>query len=320
MRQQAFDVAHILHPMRMSSAFAAIQICDLPYVMTLTDFFADCFRVNLVNLQNQPCAGSEGGRRCAADCLVPPWTAGGLLRRAEQASGLLAGASAIVCPSNYTARRYRQMFPGSEFLVIPHGVDILSAIATDAAGQDAGDRARPLTLGFVGSIVPQKGLDVVFRAMQLLPQAPIRLRVVGGLHGDASYCAGVMDLAKADPRIEMNDQVAPDRVFNELNAIDVLCLPSRVAETYSMILHEAAAAGVPALVSDVGAPAERISNSGGGRTLPVDDVDAWARAFAELVADPGLVSTWRSQIPLPFRIEEEAFLYESLYRRSAARP
>ena len=148
-----------------------------------------------------------------------------------------------------------------------------------------------------------------------MPGSSHKLRIVGGFYGDPAYHREVRLLAGADPRVEVVGEVAPAQVFNIIQSLDVLCLPSLVPETFSLVLHEAAAAGVPALVSDLGAPGERVAQLGGGRVLPPGDLDAWTRAIAEVAAHPELLELWRAELPLPLRIEEEAFFYESLYRR-----
>ena len=72
---------------------------------------------------------------------------------------------------------------------------------------------------------------------------------------------------------------------------------------------------MPALVSDLGAPADRVRRNGGGRAITVGDVDAWAQAIEEIASHPEQLTTWRQELTLPSRLEEEAFFYESLYRR-----
>lgn len=314
MVRERFDLAHVLHPMRMGSALLAAQRCGLPYLLTLTDFFAACFRINLVSVRHAPCAGPAAGARCADDCLVSPWTRDSLASRFRQAQGVMAAAGARVCPSEYVAGRYREIFPEQEFAVVPHGIDLL---ALAAGGMPATPAPRPgrLTLGFIGSIVPQKGLDLLLRAFARVPDSGLRLRVVGGLYGELAYQREVQRLVAADPRVDLLGQLPPTQVFGVIQQLDLLCLPSRVPETFSLVLHEAAAAGVPALVSEQGAPGERVAQHGGGLALPVDDVDAWAAAIAELAAQPERLASWRAGLPLPLRLEEEAFFYESLYRR-----
>lgn len=312
--RERFDLAHVMHPMRMGSVLLAAQRCGLPYLLTLTDFFFVCFLINLINLDNQACAGALAGARCADDCLLAPWTHESLARRYQQAQGVLAAAGACICPSEYVARRYREEFPGQEFKVIPHGIDLLS-MRSEGVPVKPNRVGDGLTLGFVGSIVQQKGLDILLQAFSLVQDASLRLLIVGGMHGDAYYMDVVRRLAQADKRVELLGRLAPDQAFRVIQKLDVLCLPSRVPETFSLVLHEAAAVGVPALVSALGAPGEQISKHGGGQSLPPNDVQAWSAAIANLAENPQKLEDWRRELALPLRVEEEAFFYESLYRQ-----
>ena len=124
MDRERFEVAHVLHTMRMGSAVLAAQRCGLPYVLTLTDFFLPCARINLVTMHERYCDGPQRGRRCAQECLAPPWTADSYQQRYEQAASLLAAAAERVAPSAYVAARYQDSFPHLQFKVIPHGIDL----------------------------------------------------------------------------------------------------------------------------------------------------------------------------------------------------
>lgn len=315
MREQRFDIAHVLHPMRMATVVKAAQECGLPYVMTLTDFFLPCSRINLVNLRNLPCRGPDQGQQCARDCKVPPWSEETLKLRFQQASALLASASACVAPSNYVAQRYRDAFAGLPVQVIPHGIDLLALLRHAAPRHTEGLKGDVLTLGYLGTIVPQKGLQVLLKALAALPDLQIRLRVAGGVHGDAAYSETIHRLANGDRRVEMLGQIDAADVASVLSSIDVLCLPSIVPESYSLVVRESAALGVPALVSDLGAPAELMAETGAGQVLPAGDVRAWAAAIEQLHRSPQIIKQWRKVLPLPLRMEEEAFFYESLYRQ-----
>ncbi|NTV13322.1 MAG: glycosyltransferase family 4 protein [Desulfobulbaceae bacterium] len=308
-----FDLAHVMHQMRMGSALLAAQRAGLPYLLTLTDFFSACYRINQINMDNRICAGPDAGRRCAKDCLVGVWTGANLLGRYRQGYDLLAAAGVRVCPSDYVADRYRTAFPGLEFAVIPHGIDLLALIG-GASAPPKPPTNQGLTLGYVGSVLVQKGLDTVLRALAKVAAPTLKLRVVGGFYGDPAYHLEIKNLAAADPRVELLGQLPQSEVFEILKSLDLLCLPSRVPEAFSLVLQEAATAGVPALVSDLGAPAQRVAKMGGGLVLPTDDVNAWAEAITELAAHPERLAAWRQELVLPLRIEEEAFFYESLYR------
>ena len=311
MKHERFDLAHVMHTMRMSTVVVAAQQCGLPYVLTLTDFFLACPRINLVTLDNQFCGGPDGGKKCGKDCLVAPWNRETLVRRFETARQILAGASVLAVPSEFVASRYRDSFAECIFRVVPHGIDLLALMDDEAPTPEID---KPLTLGYVGSIIPQKGLTILLRALARVNAPGLRLKVVGGFYGTDEYHTEVRVLAKADPRVSLLGHLDAKKVYSMMRNMDVLCLPSQVPETFSLALHEAAAFGVPALVSDLGAPALQVAGHGGGKVVASSDVAAWAAAIEAIVAEPEQVARWQSKLPLPARVEEEAFFYDSLYR------
>lgn len=313
MRAQAFDLAHVMHAMRMGSSLLALQQAGIPYVATLTDFFLPCAQINLVNLAGVPCEGPLEGERCGRDCLTAPWTAPAYKARYQQARALLASAAERCAPSAFVAERYRAAFPDLDFRVLPHGLDLLKLAGHSAPPPPL--EPGPLRLAYVGGVVRQKGLDVLLRALALRPQADVRLSVIGGFWGNSGYHAEVQALADADARVELVGKLAPAEVFQRLRRTDVLCVPSRVPESFSLVLHEAAAAGTPALVSDLGAPAGFVAAHECGQAVAAGDPGAWAQAIGDLAVDRERIAAWRERLPLPLRVEEEAFFYESLYRR-----
>lgn len=310
---QAFDLAHVMHTMRMGSAVLALQRAGVPYVVTLTDFFLPCARINLVNLAGRLCEGPEQGARCARDCPTVPWTPGGYAARYQQAHALLAAAAERCAPSDFVANRYHAAFPDLSFRVLPHGIDLLKLASGVTSREEHGN--GPLRLVYIGAIIQPKGLDVLLRALAQLPQAALKLTVIGGHWGNSGYHGEVQALAETDPRVEFTGKLSPQQVFERLRHSDLLCLPSRIPESFSLVLHEAAAANVPALVSDLGAPAEHVAAHGCGAVVPAGDAAAWTQAIANVLSQPALLAQWRGQLPLPLRVEEEAFFYESLYRR-----
>ena len=319
MRAERFELVHVFHTLRMASALLAAQQCDLPYVVTLTDFFVGCYRINAINAQGKPCSGPDEGRSCARDCLVPEWTEPALLQRHQLAKALLQGAIERVVPSEYVAEFFRAAFPELPLRVIPHGIDFLALMGNGHSvvhAHEGLEPEAPITLGYVGAIVAQKGLHILLQALQRVPSDRLRLRVVGGFYGDPVHQQDIRNMMAADSRVEWVGQVPPGDVAAVLKQVDLLCLPSVVPESFSLVLHEAAVLGVPALVSDLGAPPAKIKAHGGGRVVAAGDVNAWAQALTEILEVPDTLPSWRTGMRLPYRVEEEAFFYESLYRQA----
>jgi glycosyltransferase involved in cell wall biosynthesis len=313
MRAQAFDIVHVMHAMRMGAAVAAAQRVGLPVVVSSTDFFLACLRINLIDTAGLPCDGPEEGRACARKCLGPGWDPQRQAQRHQQARSILDYAQARVAPSDFVARQLATAFPGLALQVVPHGVDLL-ALQQPAPGPTPAPDPAVLQLGFVGSLIPVKGLHVLLAALALCPDLPVSLRVFGSFHGDDQYEDRLRQLVAQDKRVQLLGHGDRGQVAGLLRQLDLLCLPSLVPETYSLIVHEAAALGVPSLVSARGAPQDAIVASGAGDVVADDAPAAWAHALQTWAADAALRARWRQRVGLPPRVEEEAFFCESLYR------
>lgn len=316
LRQKRFHVAHVMHTMRMATAVMAIQQIQLPYLVTLTDFFLACHQINLVTVQSAPCLGPQEGQRCARDCQVGIWTEQTLRTRHRQAQALLSAAAMRCVPSHFVQSRAEAAFPQLDFRVVPHGLDLL-AMWTVATTPPDGGRQKTLVLAFAGTQIVQKGLHVLIEALALIPDAELELRIVGGRHGDPAYHRRIDALIAADRRVKVLGEMNQQALFAELSGCDLLCLPSLVPETFSLTFHEAAALGVPALVADHGAPAEVVRQSRAGLCITPGSARDWAQALQRVLDDRSLLAQWKSRLPMPARIEEEGFFYESLYRTVA---
>lgn len=306
--ENRFDVVHVGHAMRMGPAIEAVRDADLPYVVSLTDFFPLCHAVNLMRRDGTACDGPRGGRACAVHC------ASGAEPRArfERFRRLLSDAGARIVCSDFARRHYVRSFPGLGFETIPRGIDGLRACAS-LAGRKPGTGLR---FGFLGTVSAMKGAGMLAEAFAAAGIPGASLEIVGPVDADPATVSTVAAVAGRSPAVLLRGPVAPDEVFAVLARFDVLCLPSQVPETFSQVLHQAFACGVPALVSDLGAPAEIVARNRCGWFVPHADAAAWTQAFRRLATDPGALDRARSAVPLPMRVEEEAFFLEHVYRRA----
>ena len=61
-----FELVHIMHLLRMLDAVSIIKEIGIPYIVTLTDFFTICYRINHIRASGVLCEGSSGGEACQA--------------------------------------------------------------------------------------------------------------------------------------------------------------------------------------------------------------------------------------------------------------
>ncbi len=304
-----YDVAHVTHSMRMLPIIEHIRERSIPYVITLTDFFSICYRINLKRKDGAFCAGPEHGEACHRYCTTPVMTREVLANRRERFSSLLFAADCVVACSDFVATIFRREFPDLPIRTLDHGIDLLRFSHKPRANKN-----ESIVFGFIGTLSEAKGVRVLTEAFVRAAPANARLELVGPTHDDKALVDRLRGAGSKN--ISIRDGVDHHEVPGVLAGFDLLCLPSLVPEAGSLALREGFAAGLPALVSDVGWPAEVVGKSRCGRVIPSGDIGAWCDAIRELAEDRELLSSWKKNIPIQLRVEEESFFYEQLYRRA----
>lgn len=135
-----------------------------------------------------------------------------------------------------------------------------------------------LVLLFLGGDWDRKGLSHVIRAARVLERArvPVSLWVVG--HGDFARFTKLSDHLGLAGRVHFFDAPVCCRRF--YHGADVFVLPSHY-EAFSLVMLEAAASGLPLVVSDVGVARDLIGAGKGGHIVSPHAADV-ARAVQDL--------------------------------------
>jgi glycosyltransferase involved in cell wall biosynthesis len=190
-------------------------------------------------------------------------------------NAVLARARVLAAPSSFMEGLLRERFPAAEIVLTPNGVDA-ERFRPDAGARAAlrGELGVPegrIVGLFVGNAWTQKGLRIAVEAVSRV-DADVELWVAG--RGDP-------DRYRA-PRVRFVG-VRPDaeRLYA---AADVFVFPSAY-ETFPLSLLEAAASGLPSIVTRIGGVAEVVGDGEAGIVVQREP-DAVAEALATLAADP----------------------------------
>jgi glycosyltransferase involved in cell wall biosynthesis len=137
----------------------------------------------------------------------------------------------------------------------------------------------------VARLAPEKGLDTLVRAVA----AAADQRLVLALAGDGPERELLGRLAdEVGIRLVLLGDVEWERIVELYVAADVFALLSH-REPWAVVVNEAAACGLPLLLSDrVGAAHDLLRDGENGALVPAGDVDAAAAALRALAADPEL--------------------------------
>jgi glycosyltransferase involved in cell wall biosynthesis len=196
-------------------------------------------------------------------------------------------AGVLVAVSENVARRLRERHPAAagHVHVIPNGVD--PARFRDRPADPA---SRPYTVGFVGTLKPWHGLQVLVDAFARLRDAvpEARLLVVGDGPGRAALEAGLA-ARDAVAAARLTGAVPPPAVPALLARMDVAVAPYPPQEGFyfsPLKVVEAMAAGLPVVASDIGQLGDLIESGRTGVLVPPGDARALAAALADLAARP----------------------------------
>lgn len=245
----------------------------------------------------------EPGRGDPANRILPF-----LVRREEAVKRLFSAVMVFLTPSNTVGDGVKSFgLPPDKLRLWRYGIDL----------EPFKDLARPErsvpVFGYLGTLMPHKGVHVLVEAAGRVPEGRIRLMVRGSDAHNPEYARRLRSAAGPDttflPAFDRSE------VGEAFTGIDVLVLPSLWLENSPVAIQEAFAAGCPVVTSDLGGMRELVEDGVNGRLFPPGDVEALAAVLREAGENPGLIQDWRRSIEPPRSIEDDVESLEALYGR-----
>jgi glycosyltransferase involved in cell wall biosynthesis len=223
-------------------------------------------------------------------------------------------ADVVVVPSEYDADAWRRLAPGQSIAALPSAVD---AGAYADIVREPRDPKAPLQLLFIGSLVRDQGLYEILQGLRLarVQDVVASLLIAGegpeeaalkrfaaslGLESVVGFCGAVSGAAK----LEL------------LRGADALIVAAHAYSAPGPLL-EAMAAGLPAVVTRVGAMPELVTDNVHGLFVERRDPHSIARAVATLAADRDALARMgeacRARVASGHSVERQAEGLASLY-------
>jgi len=163
--------------------------------------------------------------------------------------------------------------PIENITVVPPGIDLQSwNPRSDAHGS-------PVRVLFVGGHFERKGGDSLLAAFHALPAGAACLDIVTKSAGPTPVEGQVAVHRDLDPN--------SDELRRLFSACDVFVMPTR-ADAFGIVAIEAAASGLPVIMSRVGGSGDIVVPGETGFLVDIDDAAALTTALHDLVSDPDL--------------------------------
>jgi GT2 family glycosyltransferase/glycosyltransferase involved in cell wall biosynthesis len=254
---------------------ALIRALDVPFDVTIHDWFAICPRINLLPVSDGPSCGEPGPEVCDR-CIharedtdandITGW-------RAENA-WLLRLADRVFCATQDTIRRLDRYGLAARAVLAP--------LENVPAGFMRQTRPRtPLRVALLGVLAGHKGAAAVAAVAELMPPGRLAITLIGEAERpfppDTMHC------------LRQTGAYAPERLPGLIASVDpdVLWFPATWPETWSYTLTAAMQSGRPIVASDIGAFRERLAGYRRCRLVPPDArPEVWVAALAATAAAP----------------------------------
>jgi len=215
----------------------------------------------------------------------------------------VAAADVVACVSESVADWIAELSGGhaaERTLVSPNGVN--TTRITPARSSDTGPASAAFTIGFVGTLKPWHGVDVLLRAATLAAaryRGAQRWRLViagsGPQEEALRHQARELFSTEGGLTVEFTGAVAPEEIPQLLRTFDVAVAPypqAAAADQYfsPLKVYEYLAAGIPVIASAIGQIPSIISHTETGLLVRPGSDEDLAAVLLALQADPGLRS------------------------------
>jgi len=326
------DVFHLISGYLMTAS--AIEAANLPgirRVVTLTDYWFLCRRINLLksngSLSTQPiqaetcarCLGEEK-RRYRIPGLVAPglmnfyWKlqtaqTAGVFHRMDTLQSAMQKVDAFISPSKFLRSIYIKNGVSPENIqFIRHGIEL----PDEHPEQPRLD--QPLRVGFIGQISSHKGVHTLIQAVRLIPQVDLSLKIYGNPEPFPEYTRQLIGLARNDQRITFEGAFEGKASLSRaLYNLDILVVPSLWYENCPLSILEACAHQVPVIASNLGGMPELIQPGKNGFLFEPGDAAQLASHLLRCADQPDIISTMKMGIEPVKTIHQEMEQIEAVY-------
>jgi glycosyltransferase involved in cell wall biosynthesis len=324
------DVVHLQHRHGLWWLLDSAQRLEIPTVYSNHDWGLACMRTILVMGDNKLCDGQVTVSKCAS-CIVSgrnvlgrtnemlvQTSAGrqmvallertplqhslrrrGVVRHSAQyrtavnyarAKKVLSKLQHCFTPSEFGKQFFTQLgLNGAQITVMPwyHNPLTISKTVEDD---------QPFTMTYIGRVSPEKGVHLIFSALELVKGvSPIQLRVAGA--NDSAYCRALQEKYQKNVGIHSVQWLGWSQVESLYNSTDVTIIPSVLMDNTPLSLIEALSYRVPVIATRILPIEELVIDNQNAFLADYLSVDSLAEAIRRAESNKSRIRSDELQFP-----------------------
>jgi len=177
--------------------------------------------------------------------------------------------------------------------------------------------SKKVRFGYIGTIIPSKGVHVLLEAFNIINSQNVELRIHGKFlpyhSGYENYPDYLRSLGKKDNILWVGEYDHKD-IAGILSEIDMIIVPSIWHENSPLTIHEAFMARVPVITSNIGGMAELVQDGINGLLFQVGDSKDLSKRMQMIIDNPDLIGRLKKNIKPVIPIESHALKIREVYR------
>ncbi|MBZ0302134.1 MAG: glycosyltransferase [Anaerolineae bacterium] len=341
---RSFDLVHIVSGYLLGGQVIHVARAQgIPVVMTLTEYWFLCYRLNLLRTNGDLCVGPETDEKCAR-CLLEEkrryrmpvefvprevvdrfWSvadhtplvktaAERIAERRQTLRQALDAVDLVISPSRFLIDKFHQFgFDTRNYVYIRHGLTVQHR----PASHQSPDSQNALRLGYIGQIKAHKGTDLLVDALLPLIERgeKVTLDVWGPEDETPDYAAELKRRTAGTPAVRWHGRYQAPQVWDILSSFDLLVVPSRWYENSPTVIAEAFTIGLPVIATNLGGMAELVTHEQSGLLFELNSITDLRGQIERLLHEPDLLGRLQAGVPAVKTAEDEVQEIFAQYQR-----
>lgn len=234
-------------------------------------------------------------------------------KRTEEVRRMLSMVDMFIAPSHFLRNKFITFgIPESKIIVSNHGFKVNDRVVT----RKHLNNSRKLSFGFIGTLLPSKGVHVLIEAFNNFCSPQCELKIYGRkttYKGFEVYSKDIGKLARGRKNITFKGDFNNDAIRNVMAEIDVLVVPSIWHENAPLVIQEAFSSGTPVIATNMGGIPEFVHDGIDGLLFKRGDVNDLVRKMNFFVENKERIEEFGNRAPKIKSIEENAKELEEIY-------
>ena len=217
-----------------------------------------------------------------------------LQERTEYMKEICGDIDLFISPSMFMKKKFVEFgIPEDKIVSSSYGFD--KKLFKNTASKDH----NQLTFGFIGTMLPAKGLHTLLDAFSSIKEEEADLKVYGRLTpytGFESYFKQIRRFSK-NKNVYFKGDFSNGNIADILSEIDVLVVPSLWYENAPLVIQEAFLASVPVIASNIGGIPEIVDDRVNGLLFSATDTEDLQSKLRYIIDSPNVLTKFKMNMP-----------------------